>query len=505
MPLVPVQLPPGMERNGTPYETPGRWWDMSLMRWDSGSVRPIGGWQRLTATPLDSAARRLFTYRDNANGPVIFAFTDQKIWLDFGGYIDITPTLVPPFVPPIPSIAGGYGTGTYGTGTYGTPRPPSAAYSNVARALWSMDNFGEDLFIVASSDGRLLHYVRSAPNTPPVVQTGAPTGNTGVICTQERHVMLLGTTDVGTFYPRRIAWCSQEDPSDWNYASLTNTAGFLDLDAKSPLLRGVHVLGGILIFSSTEVFFVQYQGLPFIYGAQVIGSVERLNPNTVAAWDGKAMWWTSRGFQMFSGGYVQPMPCPFFNDLRDDFDPTWGPLRAHSSHNGAFPEVWFFYPSVGNTECNRYVGYNYADNFWLWGELARTAMVASGATERPLMGGTDAHIYDHENGWTAAGVPLLGQRWMESGALGIGTGEQLVEVNQMMLATDNPQCVDITFYGQLTPDGNERVFGPYVPRSNGYTDTRINAREARIRYTSRVDEEFAIGTLRLGIAAGGTR
>ena len=518
--IIPLQLPPGIERNGTAYETPNRWYDMSLMRWVSGALQPVGGWERITDVPLDSTVRRFFTWRDNINTPGILVGTDRKLFLDWGGvYIDITPA---GFVPPIVTTAGGYGMGPYGAGAYGTPRPPpSAAFVDPARTLWSFDNWGEDVFFVASSDGRLFHYVRATGDVLPTEQTGAPTGNVGVLTTEERYVMLIGTTmnagpDIGTFYPRRIAWCSQENPSDWNFSSLTNTAGFLDLDARSPLLRGVRVTGGYLIFSSTEVFFVRYQGLPYIYGAERIGTFERLNVNTIATWNGQAMWWTNKGFQAFSGGVVQSVPCPIFSDVMRTFDPTWGPVRAFGSHNGNFPELWFFYPSSdaepghSNIECNRYLAYNYLEPHWTWGALQRTAMIGSGATRLPMMGGvTPRHLYEHEVGWTSAGEPLLGRRFIESGALGVGGGQNLAEVRQLMLATDTPagtaSPVDIRFFGRYTPDGAERTFGPYVPRSDGYTDTRVNAREARIRITSTRDAAFSIGTMRLDVAQGGTR
>jgi len=340
--IIPLQLPPGIERNGTAYETPNRWYDMSLMRWVSGALQPVGGWNRLTEMPLDSPPRKFFTWRDNINQPGVLVGTDEKLYVDWGGdYVDITPV---GFVPPIPTEAGGYGTGPYGAGTYGTPRPPSSASVDPARTLWSFDNFGEDVFFTASSDGRLFRYIRSTGDGVPGVQAGAPVGNVAVITTDERYVMVAGTTmnagpDIGTFYPRRIAWCSQEDPSDWNYSSPTNTAGFLDLDAGSPLLRIDHVLGGYLVFSSTEVFFVRYQGLPYIYGAERIGTFDRLNVNTVATWNGQAMWWTNKGFQVFSGGVVQSVPCPVFSDVMGTFDETWGPVRSFGSHNGAFPEL----------------------------------------------------------------------------------------------------------------------------------------------------------------------
>ena len=53
--------------------------------------------------------------------------------------------------------------------------------------------------------------------------------------------------------------------------------------------------------------------------------------------------------------------------------------------------------------------------------------------------------------------------------------------------------------------GAERVFGPYLPRLDGYTDTRVNAREARIRYVGNIDGIFEIGQLRLDVSAAGAR
>src|SRR5690606_41849102 len=44
--------------------------------------------------------------------------------------------------------------------------------------------------------------------------------------------------------PRQFAWSSREDHTDWNFASTTNTAGFLNLETETPLLRGVNVRGG---------------------------------------------------------------------------------------------------------------------------------------------------------------------------------------------------------------------------------------------------------------------
>ena len=319
--------------------------------------------------------------------------------------------------------------------------------------------------------------------------------------------MLAGVTIAGVYYPRRIAWASSESLTDWDFASLTNTAGFLDLTASSPLNWLCKVREGLLAFTSTEVFLISYVGLPYVYGATKIAEMPVFHPYSIATiGTGNAMWPSSRAIQSYSAGAVQPLPCPLFNDMRLDFNTDWGMVRSHSASNGQFPEIWMFWPSTSSIECDRYLVFNYLETWWGWGYLSRSAMITSGALKRPLAGAADGHIYEHENGWTNAGLPILADRWLETGALGIGGGDAVMDVRQALLATDNrPQSVKLQFFGRYTPDGAERVFGPYLPRLDGYTDTRVNAREARIRYVGNIDGIFEIGQLRLDVSAAGAR
>jgi len=506
MALLPIQLPPGLERNGSPYESTRAWWDMNLMRWQSGSARPIGGWVRKTQTPLAGAPRRIHTWRDNSDQPATLVGTESKLYVDFGNtWLDITP---PGLVPPVNTILGGYGSGPYGMDDYGTPRAEGVSDAFAPQyALWSFANWGEDVLFVSSEDNRVFHYVQATPDTVPVVQTGPPTCN-AVGVTDERHVMVVGPTMSGTYYPHRIAWSSRESLTDWDFANPANSAGYLDLQCSSPLNFLVNVKEGMLAFTSTEVFLVRYQSLPYVYGAEKLLEWPVMHPYTIARFsEGKAMWLSPRGIQLYSGGSVQPLPCPVFNDVRIDFNLNWFMVRSHAASNGQFPEVWMFWPSASSSgECDRVLIYNYVENWWGWSYLARSAMVSNGPTRRPLAGTTQGHIYEHENGWTDAGLPLLDQRWLETGALGIGGGERLVDVSQAMLATNGrKQSVKIQFFGRYTPDGDERTFGPYTPRLDGYTDTRVNAREARIRYIGNIDALFEVGLLRLEVGAGSAR
>jgi len=52
MALIPLKIPPGFYRNGTAYETKGRWRSGNLVRFSEGRLRPIGGWTRLSNTQV---------------------------------------------------------------------------------------------------------------------------------------------------------------------------------------------------------------------------------------------------------------------------------------------------------------------------------------------------------------------------------------------------------------------------------------------------------------------
>lgn len=503
MPLIPVQLPAGIVRQNTPYDTVGAWWDMNQVRWQAGTIKPIGGWDRLTGTPLDSAVRRIYPYRDNSNNLHTLVGTDAKLYADNGGYTDITPS----GLAPLTNIGalGGYGTFNYGQSTYGTARPaPSPVYSPYA--YWTMDNWGEDAIITNNADGRLFYYTSSTPTTAPTVISTAPTNCNSVVVTDERHVLVCGLASTAVTSERAVAWSSQEDYTDWNFASTTNTAGFQQLNVRSPLLKAVKVKEGVLIFSYSECFLGQYVGQPFVYGFTRLSDTAMMHPNSIVPFNGKAIWLSRTGFQMYAGGFVQPLACPILDAIFAEMDSSYGGFRLHGAHNAAFSEVTFFYATTGNKEANRYVTYNYAENWWSWGFMARSAMAPAEVYKYPLMGGDDGNMYRHESGNLAAGVSRVGQIYVESGALGIGNGDQFVEVRQVLPATGTGiNGLSVTFFSSNTPEGNEAIFGPYYPRADGYVDVRVTGRESRIRFESADDSTWSIGKVRLDVAAGSGR
>lgn len=501
----------------SPYDTSNAWYDCNQVRWQGGEMQPIGGWERLTGTPLDSAVRRIEVWRNNINSRLVLIGTDAKLYTDTGGYTDVTPSAFAP----LSGIGtdGGYGTFDYGEEGYGNARSmPSPIYSPYA--YWSLGHWGEDALLTANSDGRVFFYDQSTPTVAPTVISAAPTGVNAVLVTNERAAMIFGMNGDG----RTIAWSSREDYTDWDFASTTNTAGFLELTSKTPLLKGVIVNEGVLAFSYTDVFLIQNVGLPYVYGGQnPISATSMFNPNGIATFNGKAVWLSRMGFQLYSGGFVQPLPCPLLGNIFEDMDPVYGPFRMHASHNGVFNEVWFWYPSVGQTECDRYVIWNYVENWFAMGSLSRSAMAPADAFRFPYCGASDGNMYQHEDGTLDAGESRVGSVWAETSMLGVGDSSTTIDVQQMQIATgqgsteftgppffagNDPHrygALTVTAYGRMAPEGAETTFGPYRPRSDGYTDTRISSRDIRLRFDLLRDGGFSVGKMRLDIVPGSRR
>lgn len=497
---LPLQLPPGLARGATPYDSPNKWWDCNLVRWQDGTLRPIGGWERTTSSALDSGIREIHVWRDNSSTKQTLVGTDAKLYIDASGsWTDITPTGFTPLTNI--GTVGGYGTSTYSYGTYGTARPASILFS--ASAFWSMSNWGQDVILTANSDGYLYYFNTSTPTTKPAKITAtsgtAPVSNNSVIVTEERHVLAIGADGDS----KRIAWSSAENYQDWNYASTTNTAGYLDVSSKSPLLYAIKVREGVLVFSQTDCYLVRYVGLPFIYGADRLADCSLMSPKCVAQHSGAATWMGKGGFWSYVGGVINPLPCPISNDIFTEMDSVYGPYRSFACNHGIYPEVWFFYPTTGQTECDKAAIYNYASGAWYWARLSRSAMFPAGSFKYPIAGDGNGNLYNHEVGYLDAGNPRVGDVWIESGMVASGEGDKTLEVRQAMLANGKGyDSMSLTAYSRMTPEGSERTFGPYSPRSDGYTDTRISGRDIRFRLTATQDAEWSVGKMRLDVTQG---
>ena len=92
MPLTKLQFKPGINREGTNYSNEGGWFDGDKIRFKSGYVERIGGWQKVATTTFDGTCRNMLNFVTLASENFLFMGTHEKAYLEDGGtYYDITP------------------------------------------------------------------------------------------------------------------------------------------------------------------------------------------------------------------------------------------------------------------------------------------------------------------------------------------------------------------------------------------------------------------------------
>ena len=493
MALVPLRIPPGVYRNGTEYQTSGRWFDANLVRWFEGTLRPIGGWRKRSASQLTGSCRGLITWRDNSGDRWIAAGTNSKLYAmnEAGTLKDITPTGLTVGIADAATKTG-YGYSTYGNFAYGVARPDTGSVTPAT--TWSLDTWGEYLVACSDADGKLYEWQLgfSTPTLAAVI-TNAPTGCNAVMTTAERFVFALGAGGD----PRKVQWCDQENNTVWTPAA-TNQAGSFELITVGSLKAGKRVRGVNLLFTDVDVHVGTYIGLPYVYSFEKAGSgCGLISSQAVAAIDTAAIWMSNSGFWVYDG-YVKPLACDVGDYIFQNINANQV-SKVYAVHNSKYGEIIWFYPSNASNENDSYVTYNYRENHWAIGSMSRTAGTDRGVYLNPLMVSADSYIYEHEVGFAYDSVAPF----VESGPVEIQPGENIMNVRQLIPDEQTLGEVVVSFKTRMYPTATETTYGPYS--ASEPTSVRFSARQVKIRYTGAVLGDWRVGLNRLDVTPAGKR
>lgn len=490
---IPIKLPPGIYRNGTEYQAAGRWYDANLVRWYENTLRPMGGWRKRATGQMSGLCRGFITWRDNSANRWIAAGTHTKLYAmnEAGTLKEITPTSFTAGIANAVSKTG-YGYAPYGSFSYGTARPDTGI--NTPATTWSMDTWGEYLVACSNADGKLYEWqLGFTTPTLAAVITNAPTSNKALLVTQERILFALGAGG----NPRKVQWCDQENNTVWTPAT-DNQAGDYELATPGTLMAGKRVKGVNLLFTDVDVHTAQYVGAPFVYGFEKAGSgCGLISAQAVAAIDTAAIWMSKAGFWIYDG-YVKPLPS-------DVSDYVFGNMnfsqasKVYAVHNSQFGEIWWYYPSSGSNENDSYVTFNYRENHWNIGTLARTAGTDAGVFANPLAVSTDGYIYEHEVGFAYDSASL----YAESGPVQLGNGDNIMSVRQVVPDEQTLGEAVVSFKTRNYPTGTQSTFGPYTAANP--TDVRFAARQVNVKVTGNTLADWRIGVMRLDAVPSGKR
>jgi hypothetical protein len=491
MPLVPLNIPAGVYRNGTEYQASNRWYDANLVRWIEGTMRPVGGWN-VRNTVGTTPPRAAIGWSDlSGDRRYAAGFHDAlKVVSASGTITDITPSdLVDGLISA--TVNTGYGGGFYGLADYGTERPDTGVYSEAT--TWSLDSWGQNLVACSTADGRLLEWSLNVANDA-VAISNAPINNKGLVVTDERFLFALAAGG----NPRKVQWSDREDNTTWT-PDAANEAGDLELQTSGKIMLGIRTRGQTLILTDLDAHAATYQGPPFVYGFERVGSAcGVVSRRAAASVDEGVFWIGQRGFHAYAGGAVQHLPCEVSDFVFSSINRAQA-SKVYAVANQQFNEIWWFYPSGASVENDSYVVYNYAEQHWAIGKIVRTAGFDAGVFSTPIWFNAAGVAYNQETGLSHNGATVFA----ESGPISIGAGDQVMGVLEMIPDEKTQGDVRALFKTRFYPNDTLRQYGPYA--MSAPTSVRFSGRQVQMRVEGARLADWRVGTMRLDVIPGGRR
>ena len=449
----------------------------------------------------------------------------------------------------------GWGTGQWGEESWGTARSSSTVVLDPGS--WSLDNYGQ-LLVATVRNGKTFTWSPLAANpsaltTRAVVVSGAPTRSLmSLVSDRDRHLFLMGTeTTIGTASTQNrmfIRFSNQEDINTYN-PTATNTAGTFLLDQGNEIVTAVQGKDYVLVLTDQAAYVIQFVGPPFTFSLRQVGSNCGCLGQHAAVYAQGAVYWMgfAGGFFVYDGT-VKQLPS-----LVEDFVfTTQGGAPGinydanqitYGYHNSLYNEVGWFYAADASQQINKNVVYNFLEQSWTTGTLARTSyndaqtydlpyatqFTVDGTPSFPAIQGVtnrygSSKYYAHEIGTNevdAAGATTAISSYILSGDYDlseqglVGDGEFIMRVSRFIPDFKNlAGNAKVTLFFRDYPAQNSQsdangplITGPFtINTTTNFVSTRVRGRQVSVKIENdNLNETWRYGTLRLDIHAGGRR
>jgi len=373
-----------------------------------------------------------------------------------------------------------------------------------------------------SPRGVLLSSLSGADGYTPLYQ------NYFTVSDASRFLIVFGTNDYGSTIldPMLIRWSDQESLTVW-YPAVTNQAGSVRLSHGSKIVTTLQSRQEILVFTDQALYSLQYLGPPYVWGTQLLAdNVSIAGPNAAAIGSGVTYWMGVDKFYKYDGR-VQTLRCDLRQFIYSDINPLQYD-QVFASTNEGFNEVWWFYCSENSNAIDRYVIYNYAEDIWQYGTMARTAWLDTGLRNYPIAATYNYNIVNQEYGVddNETGTTLPIEAYITSAQYDIGDGHNFAFVYRMIpdltfRGSTGGTTPAVTMYLQglnnsgsgITQTGNAGVTyngtAPSVINVDEYTGQiyiRIRGRQMQMKITSNtLGTQWQLGAPRIDIRPDGRR
>jgi hypothetical protein len=360
-----------------------------------------------------------------------------------------------------------------------------------------------------------------------------PTVQNGIVVSDaSRFVLCFGTNPLGETYldPMLVRWSDQENAAMWTPGA-TNQAGDLRLSRGSEIVAQLQSRQEILIWTDSAMYGLQFVGAPIVWQSQILGdNISIVSPNCVAIASGVVFWMGVDKFYKYDGR-VNTLRCDLRRYVFSDINLQQAD-QVFAGTNEGFNEVWWFYCSAKSDTVDKYVVYNYQEDVWYYGTMARTAWIDSGLRDYPVAATYSLNLVDHEYGLNdnETGTPLPINAYILSSEFDIDDGHKFSFIWRML--------PDITFDGSTAASpsvtmylyplansgsgynqaGNEQSVGGTsyanvtrtatipVEKFTGQIYTRVRGRQMAMKIESnQLDTTWQLGSPRLDLRPDGRR
>jgi hypothetical protein len=301
-----------------------------------------------------------------------------------------------------------------------------------------------------------------------------------MVSDQNRQIIAFGCNPYDTTKTQDkmiVRWSDSSDPTNWDTADTTKTAGEQRLSAGSYIVTAIQNREEILIWTDSTLFTMSYVGPPYGWGFNLVGSnFDIIGPNSKFVAGSVAYWMGTNNFYMYDGK-ITAMPCTvrdyvFLDISVDDGD------KVYCSGDSGNNEIIWLYPSAsqgpeGSRENDRYVVYNYVEDAWYYGSLARTAWIDRRGHTNPRAVSPQGYLYNQESGSddgsTTPATPITA--YIQSSAIEIEDGDNFLFINRVI--------PDLTFRNSVVHDGNQEPCVKFTIRPQDYPGSVIGAGDER--------------------------
>jgi len=451
----------------------------------------------------------------------------------------------------------GWGTDTWNVSTWGTERTTSNVILDPG--LWSLDNFGQ-ILIATIHNGKTFTWDAGAA-TPranrATLMSGAPTkSRLTLVSDRDRHLFHFGTeTTIGnssTQDPMFIRFSDQEDYTTYQ-PTATNTAGTFRLDTGNAIVAAIQGKDYVFVLTDSAAYVIQFVGPPFTFSVRQVGTnCGCIGQNAVSYSNGMIFWMSGEGGFFVYDGTVKSLPCLVedfvFTTTGDNLGINYNASQIiYGEHNTLYSEVTWFYPKAGSEQIDRCVTYNYGENCWTTGSLARSSYADTGVFDVPyatqyistatpnfaIQGITNTYgastYYAHETGTdqiNSSGTTSI-NAYIQSGDFDIsatrgitgqttgiadlrGDGEFIMSMKRFVpdfqVLTGNSK-ITLLLNDYPSNTASSSSLGPFtITSSTDKVDTRARGRLLAIKIENdAVGETWRYGTLRVDIKPDGRR